>query len=162
MFQVVPPAQETDSVDRLALPGVRPPTRILHLGHYRREPRRNDMNLRDLNLNDRERRLRLAIESLKRRTPKGQKPPDAVVPAWESQGGMICPKCGGRCVAPIAWNPWNSLDEKMVLVPGKCNNCPHQGCGAVHFVTEELAEVHNAFWYPEDYPVPREPKREDG
>jgi hypothetical protein len=50
------------------------------------------MNHRDLNLNDRERRLRLAIERLKRRTPKGQKPPDAVVPAWDGQGGMICPK----------------------------------------------------------------------
>lgn len=121
------------------------------------------MNHRDLILKDREQRLRLAIESLKRRTPKGQKPPDAVVPAWDGWGGLICPKCGGRCVAPVAPNPNRCFkEERMILVPGKCNNCPHRGCGAVHFVTEELARLHNSFYYPEDDPIPREPKREDG
>ncbi len=120
------------------------------------------MDHRDLMPNDREGRLRAAIEALKARTPPGEKPADAVVPAWDGKGGLICPRCGGTCRTPQAWNPWNGRDEKMVLVAGKCNNCPHRGCGAVHYVTEELARLHNSYLYPEDYPEARKPKREDG
>lgn len=121
------------------------------------------MNRRDFTLKDREHRLRLAIEGLKRRTPKGEQPPDAVVPAWDGRGGLICPRCGGRCVTPVAPNPNRCFkEEKMVLVAGKVNVCPNQNCGADHFVTEELARLHNSFYYPEDYQESREPKREDG
>lgn len=120
------------------------------------------MNRRDFALKGREIALRRAFEALKARTSPGEKPPDAVVPAWDGKGGLICPRCGGTCVAPIAWNPWNSLDERMILVAGKCNECPHQGCGAVHFVTEELAQAHNAFWFPEQYASRRKKEREDG
>lgn len=121
------------------------------------------MNSPDPILKDREHRLRVAIESLKRRTPHGEKPPDAVVPTWDGRGGMICPKCGGRCVTPVAPNPYRAFqEEKMVLVPGKVNVCPHGCCGADHYVTEELAWLHNSFYYPEDYRESRKPKREDG
>jgi hypothetical protein len=117
------------------------------------------MNHRDLNLEDREHRLRAAIESLKHRIPKCEKPSDAVVPAWDGRGGLVCPKCGGTCFAPTAPNPYRCFkEEKMVLVPGKINECPHRGCGAAHFVTEELARLHNSFYYPEDYRESREKK----
>lgn len=119
------------------------------------------MNRRDLNLGDREQRLRSAIEALKARTPKCEKPPDAVVPAWDGQGGLICPRCGRRCVTPVAPNPNRCFEEeKMVLVAGKCNDCP--SCGAAHYVTERLAWIHNGYFFPEDYPETRKPKQEDG
>lgn len=121
------------------------------------------MSRRDLDLKDREHRLRAAIETLRARTPKGEKPPDAVVPSWDGRGGCVCPKCGGTCFAPVAPNPYRGFkDDKMVLVPGKCNSCPHEGCGAVHFVTEDLARLHNEYFYPKDDKEPREPKREGG
>lgn len=49
----------------------------------------------------------------------------------------------------------------MVLVPGKVNVCPHEGCGAAHYVTEALARIHNHFLYPADYPEPHK-RRKDG
>lgn len=99
-------------------------------------------------LKDREQRLREAIEATKNRTPKGEKPPEAVVPTLLPDGKLLCPKCGRHCVTPKAWNPWNGRDEKMILVAGKCNDCPQ--CGCQHFVTEELALEHNHYFFPDD------------
>lgn len=103
---------------------------------------------RRLVLKDREQRLREAMEAVKTRQPKGEKPEDAVVPTLMDDGKLLCPKCGRHCVTPKAWNPWNGRDEKMVLVAGKCNDCPQ--CGCKHFVTEDLALAHNHFWFPDD------------
>jgi hypothetical protein len=103
---------------------------------------------RKLNLKDREHRIREALEQGKAREPRGVKPADAVVPTLTAEGACRCPQCGGTCNTPVAWNPWNGLDEKMVLVHGKVNNCPH--CRCRHFVTRELARAHNHYWFPED------------
>lgn len=123
------------------------------------------MDDRDLTPKDREHRLRLAIEGLKRREPKGEKPEDAVVPTLTAEGECRCPKCGKTARTPEAWNPWTGRDERMVLVPGKCNDCPN--CGVRHFVTEELAQAHNHMLYPDDPQFfarrqHRKEKREDG
>jgi len=115
---------------------------------------------RDPIMKDREHRLRAAVEALKDRTPPGEKPSDAVVPAWDGKGGLTCPRCRRTCVTPIAWNPWNSLDEKMVLVSGKCNNCPMR-LRACSLVTEELARP-TTLSVPDDLSTPRKPRKRRG
>lgn len=99
-----------------------------------------------MQLKDRERILREALAPSK--LAKGQKPEDAVVPLLDEDGGCECPQCGNVCVTPVHNNIWTGVDEKMVLVPNKCNHCPH--CGVLHFITPDLALDHNHFWFPED------------
>lgn len=90
-------------------------------------------------------------------SPKGP-PPGSVTPDSLSEDGLVvCPACGGRCRTPTAWNPWNGLDEPMVLVANKTNRCPH--CSIVHFVSPSLAREFNHRLFPDD---PQYAPEEDG
>jgi len=60
-------------------------------------------------------------------------------------------------VTPVGWNPWTGTDGKMILLPNRTADCPHAGCGAVHWITPDIARRHNRAVYPANPEVWEQP-----
>ncbi len=76
---------------------------------------------------------------------------DSVIPRLLPSGLLLCPRCGNQCRTATVPNPnLGFREEPMVLVAGKHAKCPHEGCDAYHYFTEELARAFNRKLFPED------------
>jgi hypothetical protein len=90
-------------------------------------------------------------------SPKGPLP-GSVTPDTPSEDGLVvCPACRGRCRTPVAWNPWNGLEEPMVLIGNRTATCPH--CGVVHCSRPRRRDDGTVWQLGADHQFTRAPRR---